>query len=93
MSITVILEATRVKCPSCETLIDTDENEIKKGYTCSSCGTTDEERRCPDCNIFKAKAEYGICPECDEPFEEDPEGLRVPVITCGCHDEEHEVNI
>lgn len=92
MSITITLEATRLKCPHCEHLFETgaDEVELATAYECVNCGTIDEERRCPDCNIFKAKAEGGLCPECSEVIE-DPDGEEVFVITCVCHDEEHEV--
>lgn len=91
MSITVTLEANRLKCPSCEELIDLDGNPLKVGYECQNCGEADEERRCSSCNLFKSKCL--LCPECEQVIEQDPDELMVPIITCGCHDEEHEVNI
>jgi ssDNA-binding Zn-finger/Zn-ribbon topoisomerase 1 len=60
--------------------------------------------QCPNCNKFAAKLdpnEGGICPECNEAstFED----VYVPsatngwrgstIITCVCHDEEHEVYV
>jgi phage FluMu protein Com len=92
MSITITLEAQRMKCPNCDELLDLGEVTLLPAYECGECGVIDDERRCPDCNKFKAKADGGLCPECNEHVD-DPDGYMVPVITCGCHDEEHVVNV
>jgi hypothetical protein len=91
MSIQITLEATRIKCPECDALLEEDV-ELERAYECSNCGQVDAERRCDSCNLFKARADGGLCPECDGHIW-DPDDNMVPVITCGCHDEEHEVNV
>jgi len=91
VAITITLEATRIKCPNCDELLEEDV-ELGRAYECSTCGQVDEERRCDSCNLFKARAEGGLCPECDEHID-DPDGNMVPVITCVCHDEEHEAYV
>ena len=90
MSITITLEAIRFKCDSCTELIDLEEMPLSKGYQCPECEEwLGDERRCDQCNKFGRKAT--ACPECDWIIEDDPDGMMVPVITCVCHDEEHEV--
>lgn len=90
MSITITLEDgnLRSKCPNCEYLFDSNDVTLEPVYECGSCGNIDEERRCSDCNLFKAKADGGVCPECAEYVERLDD---VYVITCVCCDEEHEV--
>lgn len=102
MSVTLILEATRLKCSSCDHLFTEEEPaDVKAGfepaYECGNCGETfvkddteNGDNRCPSCSKFASKCdpdEYMACSECvsASQFEE------VPVITCVCHDEEHEV--
>lgn len=92
MSITITLEAERLKCPSCSSIIEGGAADLGRLYECSSCGQVDEERRCDSCNLFKARAEGGACPECADHIT-DPDGEMVYVIECECHGEEHEVNV
>lgn len=93
MSITITLEATRLKCQSCEHLME-DGVEFDPAYECE-CGeiftrndSDNGKNQCPNCNRFAAKSDdYHECPECGDAAEFE----EVPVITCVCHDEEHEV--
>ena len=102
MSITITLETTRLKCQSCDFLFTDDSPADVKArfdpaYECGNCGnvftkddTENGDHKCPECSRFAAKCdpdEYLACEECGAAaqFEE------VYVITCVCHDEEHEV--
>lgn len=102
MSITITLEATRLKCTECGNLfVEEEPGEVRANaepaYECGACGRTftkddteDGDNRCPDCNKFASKMdpdEWFACPECGMANE----GEEVHVITCVCHDEEHEV--
>lgn len=98
MSITITLEATRRKCHGCDALLEEDA-EVEQAYECGNCGTQfgrddspSGNHQCPDCNKFAAKMdpdEGGVCPECRMVNEVE----EVYVITCVCHDEEHEVYV
>jgi hypothetical protein len=103
MGITIVLEATRLKCNECEFLYTDDDPgearaKLDPAFECE-CGnvfgkddTDNGNNQCPDCHKFAPKSdpdEYAICEECNEAatFEE------VYVITCACHSEEHEVYV
>jgi rubredoxin len=102
MSITITLEATRLKCTECDHLFTEEEPgdvraNAEPAYECGNCGQTftkddspSGNHQCPGCNKFASKMdpEWFACPECLAATE----GEEVPVITCVCHDEEHEVN-
>ena len=70
-----ITEAYR--CPACEDLFE----EPVALYECSRCGgevpeDETEDRRCPECHIFMAKAADAACPGCHDPDPEQVEAWR-----------------
>ena len=102
MSITITLEATRLKCTECGHLFTEEEpGEVRANaepvYECGACGQTftqsdteNGDNRCPDCNKFASKMdpdEWFACSDCGMANE----GEEVHVITCVCCDTEHEV--
>ena len=102
MSITITLEATRLKCCECGYVFTEDEPSEAKAnfdpaYECRSCGavfvaddTDNGDNRCPYCSLFAAKSdpdEYLACGNCGVAAQFE----EVYVITCVCCDEEHEV--
>lgn len=59
-------------CAACERAV-MDEEQIAV-YECTRCSTTTDERRCPDCNIFTARADYSVgCPDCFGELDHDIE--------------------
>lgn len=104
MSVTITLEAMRLKCDECDTVYTDDEPgdvraRLEPAYECGECGRVfgkedshNGGNQCPDCYRFAIISdpdEYAVCEECGTAttFEE------VFVMTCACHDEEHEVYV
>lgn len=57
-------------CEACGGLCDTSEGDLL--YECGTCNGVSSERRCDQCNLFKARSEEVGCPDCGEPLNTDP---------------------
>jgi rubrerythrin len=82
----------RYKCPECDH-VDDGEAFDQPVYECSRCGNTivgEDGRRCPDCNIFTAKAGTIACPGCEQALDTDPD-VVVGVIIDGTFMPEEEL--
>jgi hypothetical protein len=106
VSLTITLEAQRLKCLACENLYDGEPDEdlerLPFAYECDNCGDIFSEQdsgayhvmggakknQCPSCNRFARKSDdRRVCEHCGDAAEFE----EVYVITCVCHDDEHEI--
>jgi hypothetical protein len=102
MSITIILEATRFHCPNCDQLLDFDDpdQQLIPYWECPVCRETytddspcwrHDSKDVTGTEIPTNEGAFMMCPACEMVVTEDPSSCMVPVITCVCHDDEHEV--
>ena len=68
----------------CESCNEISEDTGGPVYECGSCGEISPERRCGECNKFKAKLSDNGCSICEAGEVTKGEGIE-----CECHNEWH----